>query len=389
MKESAEGKRCIWIMAGESSGEAYGALLAERLWEQDADLVIRGMGATAMSEAGVDIIVDSSDLGIIGLVEVLKHYPMFRRIFWGLVERASRERPDAVVLIDYPGFNLRFAKQLHKLGITVIYYISPQVWAWGKRRIPVIAEVVDKMLTIFPFEPEAYAGTELDVEFVGHPLLEVLAPYRERGIEREESTVLLLPGSRRSEVDRMLPVFVETSARLALERPDLNFVVAVPTGSVSGHVRGLLASLVLAVPDCPHIGLVEGETREWLCRASVGIAASGTVTVEAAILGLPLVVAYRLNVLTFALLRRLVKIPYFTMVNLVAEGLVYPEFLQGDANPGTLSRALVQLLPGEPERVGAEEGMALAVSRLAGRSDVCKRAAQAVIGTMEAKAEAD
>lgn len=385
MRNAGDIKRCIWIIAGESSGEAYGALLAERLWEEDAELAIRGMGGSIMAEAGVDILVNSSDLGVVGLVEVLKHLPMFRRIFRGLVERAAKERPDAVVLIDYPGFNLRFAKQLHKLGITVVYYVSPQVWAWGKRRIPVIAEVVDKMLTIFPFEPEIYAGTGLDAEFVGHPLLEVLAPYQERRIEREDNTVLLLPGSRRSEVDRMLPVFVETSAALWRARPDLRFVVAVPSGSIAGHVRGLLASLVLVVPECPHISLVEGETREWLCRAAVGMAASGTVTVEAAILGLPLVVAYRLNPLTFVLLRRLVKIPYFTMVNLVAEDLVFPEFLQGDASPVTLSKALKELLPGEPKRAETEAGMALAVSRLAGKSDVCRRAARAVLSTIEEK----
>jgi len=372
----------VWVFAGEASGDLYGAHLARELEAQAPGLRIDGMGGAEMAAAGVNIMVDSTDLGVVGLLEVLKHYPTFRRIFHDLLRRAERERPDLVVLIDYPGFNLRFAKRLAAIGIPVVYYVSPQVWAWGKRRIPVIAEVVDKMLTIFPFEPDAYAGTGLDAEFVGHPLLEVLAPYQERGIAREDSTVLLLPGSRRSEIDRMLPVLVETSATLSRERPDLRFVVAVPSGSIADYVRGLLASLVLVVPECPQISLVEGETREWLCRASVGMAASGTVTVEAAILGLPLVVAYRLNPLTFALLRRLVKIPYFTMVNLVAEDLVYPEFLQGDANPVTLSKALKGLLPGEPKRADTEAGMALAVSRLAGKSDVCRRAARAVLSTI-------
>jgi lipid-A-disaccharide synthase len=368
----------IWIVAGEKSGDLYGARLARSLQEIDSTVVIRGMGGHEMSAAGVDLMVDSTDLAVMGLVEVLKHLKTFRAVFASLLARAKAERPDAVVLIDYPGFNLRFAKQLKRLGIKVVYYISPQVWAWGKRRIPKIASWVDKMLAIYPFEPAVYAETDLDVEFVGHPLVEILADYRGRPEGRERDTVLLLPGSRQNEIKSLLPVMLQTAAKLQGERPGLRFVLATPPGSVSDKVRAMLEELQKDMPAPAKVELVEGQTHAWMARATAGIAASGTVTMEAAIMGLPLVVAYRLNPLTYLMARMLVRLPYFTITNLVANRLVFAEYLQGQVTPENLSRALKEILPGGRRCREVQAGMEATVKALGAETAVCQRAAAAV-----------
>lgn len=380
-------RRTIWIIAGESSGDAYGAQLARELCDLDPGLCVRGMGGEAMAAAGVEIMVDASELGIVGLVEVVKHLPTFVRILRRLTQRAAAERPAAVVLIDYPGFNLRFARRLHRLGIKVVYYVSPQVWAWGQGRVPRIAQLVDKMLVIFPFETDVYAGTGLDVEFVGHPLLETLAAGRNPELAREPDTVLLLPGSRMAEVNRLLPVMLETAAALRRRRPRLRFVVAVPRQAMAGHVAALLRRFGVGAGRNPHVDVVVGQTRAWLQRATVGIAASGTVTVEAAILGLPLVVVYRLHWFTCWLAQRLVKLPFFTMVNLVAGSQVFEEFLQGAVHPANLVRAVEAILPGGDRAATVATGMAAMVEALGGQESAGRRAAGAVLGVAGGRPE--
>jgi len=371
--------RQIWIIAGEASGDRYGALLARELHALDAAVAVRGMGGKQMAEAGVDILVDSSELGVVGLVEVLKHLREFKRLFWMLVARAEKDRPDAVVLIDYPGFNLRFARQMHSRGIKVVYYVCPQVWAWGRGRIGKIAQWVTKLLAIFPFEPDVFAGTGLDVEFVGHPLLEIMARRRRADLVRDDRTVLLLPGSRQSEVSALLPVMLDTALHLAGRRPDLHFVVSTPGGSVAATVREMVERHVAGTGAELDIEVSDGRTDEWMQRASAGLAASGTVTLEAAILGLPLVVAYRLNTVTYWLVRMLVKIPYFTIVNLIVRKLVFEEFLQHAASPENLAAGLEGVLPGGGRRNEVLTGMEEAVAALGQPEGVARRVARAVL----------
>ncbi len=368
--------KTVWIFAGESSGDLYGAHLAAELKRQRPDLAVRGMGSNAMRAAGVDLIVDSSELGIVGFIEVLKHLRMFLKLFDSLVARAAAERPDAVVLIDYPGFNLRFARKMRELGIPVVYYISPQVWAWGKKRIPRIARDVTRMLVIFPFEPQVYAGTGLDVRFVGHPLRQILAARRDPGLARDPAAVLLLPGSRNSELDRLLEPFVETAAWLKARNPQLKFILAAPNPRIAGIVAGKLAALKSKIPE---IEIVTGKTQEWMQRAICGLAASGTVTMECAMLGLPLVVAYRMNPVSVFIGRLLVKLRYFTIVNLVADRCVFQEYLQGDVRPEVLGPALEAVLPGGARRAEVEAGMAEAVAKLGEHTDASALAATAVL----------
>ena len=374
----------VWIVAGESSGDMYGARLAHELRHLTPTLELKGMGGEAMREAGVELLVDSTELGIVGFVEVLRHIPKFLGLFRSLVSQAVQEHPDAVVLIDYPGFNLRFARRLRAAGIRVVYYVSPQVWAWGHRRIPKIARIVDKMLVIFPFEPAVYAHTHLDVEFVGHPLVGILAEKRLQA-PRQADTVLLLPGSRGNEVRRLLPVMLETARLLHAEGAGLRFVIPTPRAEIASLARGLLeAARAEGRGDMPPTEVVVGETTDWLQRAAAGIAASGTVTVEAAILGLPLVVAYRLNWLTYRLARLLVKVRFVTMVNLVCDSMVFEEFLQDEATPQNLAEALAAVLPGGARHAGVLQRADEAVSALAGQGDASRRAAKAILRCLDA-----
>lgn len=366
-------KQCVWILAGEASGDLYGARLARAIWKRAESMEIRGMGGQEMQHAGVDCLVDSTELGVVGLVEVLRHYPMFKRIFDGLVRDAAKQRPAAVVLIDYPGFNVRFAKQMHRLGIPVVYYISPQVWAWGKRRIPLLAKLVRRMLVIFPFEPQVYAGTGLDVRFVGHPLVDILESKRQ-STERDPNLVLLLPGSRRSEIERLLPAVVASAQAAKRARPELRCVLSCPRDGIASLVRESLLALGAAdiEVDC-------GRTTYWMQRASAGIAASGTVTVQAAILGLPLVVVYRVNWLTYLMARSLIQIEYITMVNLVRQACVFEEFVQAQVRPDAVSAALLRVLPGGDRHESVVQGMRETVARLRTEHDASAAAAVEVL----------
>jgi len=368
-------------MAGEASGESYGAHIAKELWEKEPKLKICGMGGIEMADAGVEILVDSTELGVVGIIEVLKHIRTFLKIFKQLILRAERERPDVVILIDYPGFNLRFAKKLHKLGIKVVYYVSPQVWAWGKKRIPEIARVVDKMLAIFPFEPNVYKNTNLDVEFVGHPLLEILHEQTNCDFKRTTDTILLLPGSRISEVSRLLLPILQTAQKLATNNPNLKFVLALPRERVAKYARTIIKK------HLPHqtklkLTITIGKTREWMQKATAGIAASGTVTVESAILGLPLVSIYKINPLTYALIKWQIDLPYFTMVNLITGQKVFAEFLQGDVNANNLSQAILEIMPGGKRSGEVEAGMKKMVQLLGGHENVFKKAAEAILKTI-------
>ena len=372
---------CVWIIAGEASGDNYGANLAQALRQRRADLRLRGMGSEQMRTAGVELFVDSSELGVVGLIEVLKSIRFFIRLLRDVSARAIAERPAAVVLIDYPGFNLRLAERLHRAGIPVVYYISPQVWAWKKGRIPRIARDVDKMLCIFPFEPAVYAGTGLDASFVGHPLLEILAPLRREPPPRDPNLVLLLPGSRSSELKALFPDFLRTAAQLQQARPELHFMVPLPRQSCLEQAKSLAAATPL--PVALSLAYSVGETRQWLSRAAAGLAASGTVTVEAAILGLPLVVAYRLNAVTWHIVKHMVKLPFVTIANLVTKRCVYEEYLQDDAVHEKLAPALLNILPGGSRHDEVVAGIRECTLLLGGDDAISLRVADAVLAAMK------
>ncbi|NLG15672.1 MAG: lipid-A-disaccharide synthase [Lentisphaerae bacterium] len=368
----------IWIFSGEASGDDYGAGLARALKALMPDVELKGMGAEKMRSAGVELMVDSTELGIVGFVEVIKHLPFFIRLLGDMVRRAEAERPDCVVLIDYPGFNLRYAERLHRLGIKVVYYISPQVWAWKAGRIPKIVANVDRMLCIFPFEPKVYSGTSMRTEFVGHPLLESLSPYTSRPESRDENVVVLLPGSRRSEISRLLVPLVRAASIVSKRHPGLRFHLPMRNQAGIEFAKGILEREFVDGP-MPSLDFSSGDAREWLRRGIAGIAASGTITVEAAILGCPVVVAYKLNWLTWEFAKRVVKLPSITIANLVTGKTVFEECLQNDANPERLADALEAILPGGSRRDEVLEGMRSCVRELGENWPVSRNVASHVL----------
>lgn len=368
----------VWIIAGESSGDAYGAALAEALHRRQPQLRLHGMGMEKMRAAGVELFTDSSELGIIGIWEAIKHLPFFIQLMRQFVARAKAERPETVVLIDYPGFNLRLAQRLHALGIRVVWYVSPQVWAWKKGRIWKLARCCDRMLCIFPFEPQCYAPTSLRAQFVGHPLLGMLEPYRRQGIERDGDLVLLLPGSRRMELERLMPSFLEAACILHRHNPALRFEFALPRPAVMELAKRLAAKCALP-DDAPQFAWSCGVTRERMAAAAAAVAASGTVTVEAALLGLPVVVAYKLNWLSWMVARMLVKLSTITIANLVCGRSVFQEFLQDNCTGPNLAAALERILPGGPRRDECMDLLEDFRRRLGSAGDVAENVANIVL----------
>lgn len=373
----------IWILAGEASGDLYGGRLARELKRLSPDITVKGMGMGQMREAGVEILVDSTELGVMGFVEVFKRLPTFYKVFKGLVKGAEEERPDCVVMVDYPGFNLRFAKQMHRRGIPVVYYISPQVWIWGKKRIPKIAAWCDKVLAIFPFEPAAYDGTGLDVQFVGHPLVDIIEGKKDPSIQRDPDLLLLLPGSRRQEILRLLPPIAETAARLIQKNPNRRFALPIPSPKIGELVTGTLADLRAENPMIPDVEIIAGDASSWFQKADAGLAASGTVTMQAAIYGLPLVSIYKVSFWNYAIARLLIKLDYFTIVNLVAGKRVFEEFMQGDVRADVLAPAVEAILTGGDRREEVMRGISDCVAALGGGRGSCERAAREALKTAE------
>jgi lipid-A-disaccharide synthase len=373
----------IWILAGESSGDLYGAELAVALQKNvptDCSLFLAGMGGTKMKNAGVNLLVDSSELGVVGIIEVISKIHVFFKIFRGLTATAEKEKPDVVVLIDHPEFNIRFAREMWKRNIPVVWYISPQIWAWRKSRIHKLVKYCRKMLVIFPFEVETYAGTSLDVEFTGHPLVDIVRRRKDAKITRDDNLILLLPGSRQSEIKRIMPDMLATALRLHSANPKLKFAVSLNREQIYKNCIDIFEKFKAANKEMPDIEFYCGQTEILLQKASAGLAASGTITVECAIAGLPLVVVYRLNPLTYWIAKMLVSLPYFTMVNIIMEELVFREFLQEAVNDKTLSSALLEILPGGARHNYIERKMREFTKKISPKSsDAADNAARTIL----------
>ena len=363
----------LWIFAGETSGDIYGAKLAleakKIAAEKGIELQLAGMGSKRMADAGVELLVDSTELGVMGVVETLRLIGTFVKIFFKLVRLAKKERPDAVVLIDYPGFNLRFAKKMEKLNIPVIWYVSPQIWVWGKKRKPVLERICSKMMVIFPFETEVYDHEKLDVSFVGHPLLEIVQERTDASIKRDENCFLLLPGSRAGEVGRLLEPMLDAVCELHKKHPQLYFVIASSREKMRKMCENIIEKYRKKHPELPEVKLSNESTAYYQQKAATGIAASGTVTVESAIAGLPLVVIYKMNFITVLIAAVLVKLyrGYFTMVNIIANKTVFEEFFQWKVCNKNLIPAIEKILPGGLRRQEVETQMTELVEMLSSR----------------------
>jgi lipid-A-disaccharide synthase len=317
----------ILISAGEASGEMYGAQLIEALLRREPSLEFFGAGGDRMRAAGCDTIVDAKDLAVVGISEIVSHLPKIYGLFHKLVAEADRRQPDLAIVIDSPAFNWRVARQMHKRGIPVVYYVSPQFWAWRQGRVRLLRRYINKALVIFPFEEKFYRDRGVDATFVGHPLADLPQPAIDReayattySLDAAKSWITLMPGSRTKEVGMNLPTILESASKLGAE---YEFVLPVaPTLD-----RSFLESLIGGSRD--SVRLVP-DALAALAHSRAGIIASGTATVEAAMMGVPFVMVYRVSPLTYFLGRSRVKVPHFAMVNLIAGREIVPELVQDD-----------------------------------------------------------
>ena len=368
----------LYLVAGEVSGDTHGAALLAALRVRQPALAFHGRGGPKMRAIAGDGLEDwTEEAAVVGLWEVLKNLRYFLAQRDRVLAEIERLKPDAVVLIDYPGFNLSLAAELRRrrLPLRIINYISPQVWAWNRGRIPRMARWLDLMICIFPFEPALYVPAGLRSVFAGHPLVDALAA--EPPVEREMDLVGLFSGSRRREVSKIFPVMLAAARRLRAARPALRFATAAPSERIAGELRALLRAEGWPEADCP-VGV--GGSRRLMARAAAGMVASGTATVEAASLGMPLVIVYKVAPLTYWVGRAVVRVPFLGMINLLAEREIAREFLQGAARPEHIAEEMLRLLDGDGEaRVRQLAELAAVVQKLGG-GGAAENAAAAVLG---------
>ncbi len=378
----------IYLVAGEVSGDTHGAALLSALRACRPDLQFHGRGGPRMKAVAGEAVEDWTDqAAVVGLWEVLKKYRYFKEQFDRTVGEIARLKPTAVVLIDYPGFNLRLATALrrHQIGpsLKIIYYISPQVWAWNRGRIPRMAKLLDLMICIFPFEPALYEPAGLKSVFVGHPLIDALAAEQaDAPTTRVPNLVGLFSGSRQREVRKIFPVMLAAARTMQRTRPELRFATSAPSERIADALAGMWREAGWDDTECP-VGI--GDARRLMARADAGMVASGTATVEAASLGMPLVIVYRVAPLTYWVGRAVVRVPFLGMINLLAEREIAREFLQGDARPGDIAAEMLRLLdPAGEARAQQIAALDEVVTRLGG-GGAAERAAAAVLTELEAK----
>lgn len=335
----------IMFSAGEASGDTHGASVAKALLEKYPEVQLFGMGGDLMKQAGVDIIYDIQQLGFIGIVEIVKHLPTFFKLRSFLKEAMLREKPDVLVCIDYPGFNMKLAKVAKELHIPVVYYIAPTIWAWNKGRGKDIAKTVTKVASIFPFEAEAYREFGVDVEFVGNPLVDIVhstmsveESLAHFGAEATSRNILLMPGSRKQEVEGLLPTMLAAAERLYENHQDLKFFLprahTIPREDIDRILQGY------SVP----VTVTEGHNYDLMQICTACIAASGTATLETALMNVPTVLIYKVSSVTYGIGKLLVKIDHIGLPNIMAKRRIIPELLQGDVTPENVERELANIL---------------------------------------------
>jgi len=373
----------VMIVAGEASGDMYGARVVEEAHRLDSSVRFFGIGGVAMRRVGVETLVDSKEMAVMGLFEVISHFGVIYRAFKLLKSRLLNEKPDLLILIDYPGFNLRLAAVAKRAGIKVLYYITPQVWAWHSSRAKKIARLVDHAAVILPFEAPFFERVGLPVTFVGHPLLEMASPsmtkeaaQHEFGLEQKLRTVGLFPGSRKREIDSLLSVMLE-SAKLLQERfSDLQFILPLASSVDREVVERKIAESGVAVT------VVEGKNYDVMQTCDAIIAASGTVTMEIALFGVPMVIVYKASPLTFAIGMRLLNVDHVGICNIVAGERIVPELLQDDAEPLKIAAELARMLA-DSQYAESIRHKLLTVRSLLGDSGASQRVARLAMDIME------
>ncbi len=394
----------VYFVAGERSGDNHGAALLKALRTRAPEMRFVGRGGPKMRAlAGGNFRDWIDDTAVVGLWEVIRRYPFFRKQFQATISEIEAARPSAVLLIDYPGFNLRLARALHAKfpELKIIYYISPQVWAWNQRRVSQMAQSIDLMLCIFPFEPEFYQASGLRAIFVGHPMMSVIptpisvipsevegsrgetskqtstvpvAPSRSSVSARDDKLVGLFPGSREREVNKIFPVMRQAAVELSHQDHDLRFVVSAASEPLAQLIRTNLSGKHATA----KFSIVMGDARSLMARVNVGMVASGTATLEAALSELPFVLIYRVAWLTYLAARLVVKVKYLGMPNVLANREIVPEFIQHKAQPHAIAAAVARLLTDETESARMLADFACVAQKL-GRGEATANAAEAIV----------
>jgi lipid-A-disaccharide synthase len=375
----------LLLSCGEASGDLYAGALTRELRALDPSTAIFGLGGPQMKAAGATLVDDYRDITATGLIEPIAKLPRLVDVRRRLVHAARADPPAALVLIDFSGFNLRLAPAIKALGVPVVYYISPQIWAWRRKRIETIRAIADRVLVIFPFEEQIYRDAGVPVEFVGHPLIDLAKPAAPRadflprhGLMPTAPTVAILPGSRTSEVSRIFPVLMDAAARIRATVADAQFVVARAPRLDDGLFARPRATL-------DRVAIVEGDTDSVLAAADVALIASGTATVQTALHDTPMVVVYRVSPLSYHLLRRLVSVDAIGMVNLIAGRRIVPELVQDEFTPDAVAREAISMLTDAGRAASMRADLARVRDRLGGPG-ASRRAAEAILRVVQSAA---
>lgn len=338
----------LMVIAGEASGDLHGGFVVEELKKKYPSLELFGTGGKRLEAAGVELYYKAEELAVIGLWEVLKHYKFFKSVFNHLLEVLDERKPDAVLLVDYPGFNLRFAEEVKKRGIKVIYYVAPQVWAWKKNRIEKIKAFVDEMVVLFPFEVEYFKRESMPTHCFGHPLLDAVKTTQTKAetiekwnLDPQKRLIALLPGSRRNEILKHFPLLVDAANRLAKERKDVQFALPLAPTVTKEEISHYLESAEASIQ------IVENDTYNVVGSAEFAVVASGTATLETAVLGTPMIIYYEVAPVTYFLGKYVLKIGMIGLPNIVAGREVVPELIQKDSHPEMIAEKLQDYLSDE------------------------------------------
>jgi lipid-A-disaccharide synthase len=366
----------VMVIAGEASGDLHGSGLVRELRKKNPSIDVFGVGGDRMKQEGMTVVYHVRELGFMGFVEVIKHLPFIKVMEHTLEQIVKFKKPEVLVLIDYPGFNLRFARRVRRYGMKIVYYISPQVWAWHASRIRKIKALVDKMLVVFPFEKDLYEHEGVSAEFVGHPLLEVLEPHFERkhfckryGIDPAKEILGLVPGSRRQEIERIFPVMLEAGRKTARDR-GMEIVVAVAPTLDEEYFRTMY--------PVEGVHLVQGATYDVMAHSAFAMVTSGTATLETACFGTPMIVVYKTSWLTYLIGRLLVRVNTIGLVNIVAGRTIVPEFIQHRATATALAGKAREIL-GDTKQLDSMKSSLLSLRERLGKPGASGRAAEHVL----------
>jgi lipid-A-disaccharide synthase len=374
-------KNNLMIIAGEVSGDMHGAALIHELKKLDHDLEIYGIGGDLMKSEGAYLIYHLNRMAFLGFVEVVKHIPFIKKVQSELIELIKKKKIDTVVLIDYPGFNLNIAEKLKNLNVKIVYYISPQIWAWGKNRINKIKRMINKMIVVFPFEQEIYNKAGVDVDYVGHPLMEIIDShkylskedlFKEYQLDSAKDILLIMPGSRKHEVEKIFPESIKAAEKIS---DDFNMQIVVSAS------QNISEEFLFKIAKRRNFKVIKGHTYDLMKYSRFGIIKSGTSTLEAAIFELPMVIVYKISGLTYRIVKNLIKVKNIGMANIILNEQVVPELIQNDVSHKNIYETSKGILSNPELYKSIKQKLGLVKEKL-GDNGASKKAAQIIYKLM-------